>query len=216
MATLEHWLTDSGGRLRKRRFAVILMGWYVFFSVTYLASNAFSDGRAAYTLFLPGEEQIPFVPIFEYLYVLTYFIPALLLVTIRDYRSYRHLARAYALTLLVAYSTFLVFPVSVPHPNLEVTSFHTWLLSIEYLDKPYNAFPSLHVASSWLVVFASSVSRRSRLGLGVVAAGISISTVFVKQHYIADVLYGGVLAWIAWRLGSRDAGSHECSRASVR
>ncbi|MDO8677301.1 MAG: phosphatase PAP2 family protein, partial [Acidobacteriota bacterium] len=65
---------------------------------------------------------------------------------------------------------------------------------------PYNHFPSLHVALSWLAVFASQVSRRSRVGLGVLAAGISVSTVFVKQHYIVDVLYGCALAWVAWWL----------------
>ena len=77
---------------------------------------------------------------------------------------------------------------------------HTWLLSLEYLDKPYNHFPSLHVALSWLAVHASAVSRRSRVGLGVLAVGISVSTVFVKQHYIVDVLFGFALAWVAWRL----------------
>jgi membrane-associated phospholipid phosphatase len=54
------------------------------------------------------------------------------------------------------------------------------------------------VALSWLAVQASS--RKYRGSLGVVAVGISVSTVFVKQHYIVDVLYGWVLALVAWRL----------------
>jgi membrane-associated phospholipid phosphatase len=200
--TFERWLSDADGHLRTRRFAVILAGWYVLFSVTYLAINEFSVGRAVHTLFLPGEERLPFLPIFEYLYVLTYFVPALVIATVRDYASFRRLARAYGLTLLTAYATYLLFPVYFERPPLDVTSFHTWLLSIEYLDKPYNAFPSLHVALSWLAVFASQVSRRSRVGLAVLAAGISVSTVFVKQHYIVDVVYGFALAWVACRLGA--------------
>ena len=68
------------------------------------------------------------------------------------------------------------------------------------MDKPYNHFPSLHVAFSWLAVHASQVSRRTRVGLAVLAVGISVSTLFVKQHYIADVLYGFGLAWTAWWL----------------
>ena len=200
-ARLEQWLSDAAGHLRKRRFAVILAGWYVLFSVTYLAINEFSVGRAARTLFLPGEERLPFLPIFEYLYVLSYVLPAVLVATVRDYASFRRLACAYFVTLLTAYTTYLLFPVCIERPHLEVSSFHTWLLSIEYLvDRSYNAFPSLHAALSWLAVFASQVSRRSRVGLGVLAAGISISTVFVKQHYIVDVLYGYALAWGAWRL----------------
>jgi membrane-associated phospholipid phosphatase len=199
-ARLGHWLSDAEGHLRKRRFALVLAACYVLFSATYLPINEFSVGRAAHTLFLPGEERLPFLPIFEYLYVLTYFIAALLVATIRDYATFRRLALATGLSLLAAYTTYLLFPVYFERPHLEVSSFHTWLLSLEYLDRSFNHFPSLHVALSWLAVFASQVSRRSRVGLGVLAAGISVSTVFVKQHYIVDVLYGCALAWVAWWL----------------
>jgi membrane-associated phospholipid phosphatase len=196
-AALERWSSDGEGRLRKPRVAVVFAAFYVLFGATYLPINHFSVGRDASTLFLQGEGRLPFLPIFEYLYVLTYFIPALLIFTIRDYASLRRLLRAAALTLLVAYVTYLAFPVYFQRPPLEVSSLHTWLLSIEYLDKPYNHFPSLHVALTWLAVFASQVSSRSRIGLVVLAAGISVSTLFVKQHYIADVLAGFALAWFA-------------------
>lgn len=197
---LERWMSDAEGSLIKSRFAVVLAVCYVLFTATYVPLNVFSVGRAAHTLFLPGEERLPFLPIFEYLYVLTYFIAALLIATIRDYATFRRLARATGLSLLAAYTTYLLFPVYFERPHLEVSSLHTWLLSLEYLDKPYNHFPSLHVTLSWLAVHASQVSRRARVGLSVLAAAISLSTLFVKQHYIADVLYGFVLAWLAWRL----------------
>lgn len=199
-AGFEQWLSDADGRLRQRRVAVVVTGFYVLFAATYLPINAFSVGRSAHTLFLPGEERLPFLPICAYLYVLTYFMPALLVATVPDYSSFRRLVRAYILTLLIAYTTYLLFPVYFERPRLEVSSFHTWLLSITYLDKPYNHFPSLHVALSWLAVHASQVSRGRRVGLVVLAVGISVSTVFVKQHYLVDVLYGGALAWVAWRL----------------
>ncbi|MEX2271201.1 MAG: phosphatase PAP2 family protein [Vicinamibacterales bacterium] len=202
-ARLERWLSDGRGGLRKRRFAVVLAEAYGLFAATYLPINAFSVDRAAYTLFLPGEERLPFLPIFEYLYVLTYFLPLFLIVTIRDYAAFRRLATAYGLTLLVAYTTYLLFPVYFERPHLEVSSLHTWLLSLEYRDKPYNHFPSLHVALSWLAVLGSQVSPRTRMALGVVATGISVSTLFVKQHYIADVLYGFAVAWVAWQIACR-------------
>src|SRR5690348_10333919 len=162
---LERWLCDDTGRLWKGRFGVVLTGYYVLFAATYLAMNAFSVGRESHTLFLPGEERLPFLPIFEYLYVLTYFMPFLVVVTIRDYPRFRQMTRAYLLTLAVAYLSYLVYPVWFTRPQLEVNSLHTWLLSIEYLDLSYNHFPSLHVALSWLAVHASQVSVRTRLGL---------------------------------------------------
>jgi membrane-associated phospholipid phosphatase len=205
-ARLERWMSDREGRLIKSRFALVLAVCYVLFTVTYVPINVFSVGREAHTLFLPGEERLPFLPIFEYLYVLTYFIAVLIIVTVRDYDAFRRLVRATGLTLLIAYTTYFLFPVYFERPHLEVTSLHTWLLSLEYMDKPYNHFPSLHVALSWLAVFGSQVSGRSRFALGVLAAAISVSTLFVKQHYIADVVYGFAVAWSAWQLARPRSG----------
>jgi membrane-associated phospholipid phosphatase len=206
-ARFRSWLSDEG-ILRKRRFLLVLLGIYGFFAATYIPINLFSVGRAAYTLYLPGEERIPFLPIFEYLYVLTYFVPALLLYTVLTYDRFLRLVRALGLALFVAYSTYLLFPVYLERPELEVSSLHTWLLSLQYLDKSYNHFPSLHVTLSWLAVHAAQCSRRSRIGLSLVAVGISISTLFVKQHYFVDVVFGFALAWGAWKLaGVRYAGA---------
>lgn len=186
--------------MSKRRLLTAIVLGYVVFSATYLPINIFSVGREAHTLFLPGEERLPFLPIFEYLYVLSYFVGVLLYFTIRDEERLRRLLRAFGLSLAVAYATYLLYPVYFERPHLDVTSLHTWLLSIEYMDKPYNHFPSLHVTLSWLAVHASQVSRRQRLLLSLIATGISISTIFVKQHYIVDVVYGYALAWGAWRV----------------
>ncbi len=201
-ARLAHWASDADGRLRKRRFAGVLAVSYAVFSATYLSINAFSVGRDAATLFLPGEERLPFLPIFEYLYVLTYFVPVLLFVTVRDAATLQRLLRATGLSLLTAYATYLLFPVYFERPRLEVSSLHTWLLSLEYRDKPYNHFPSLHVTLSWLAVHASQVSPKVRFGLAILVTGVSVSTLFVKQHYIVDVAYGFALAWIAWWLAA--------------
>lgn len=200
------WVAHEDGRLRAGRHALVLFIAYVVFSATYLPINIFSVGRPAHTLFLPGEERIPFLPIFEYLYVLSYFVGVLLFFTVRDAERLVRALRATALALFVAYATYLLFPVYFERPPLAVTSLHTWLLSIEYMDKPYNHFPSLHVTLSWLGVHASQVAPRTRLWLSLVAVGISVATIFVKQHYIVDVLYGYALAWGAWRLTARPVG----------
>ena len=201
-ARLQHWLSDDAGTLRTGRFALALAAIYVIFSVTYISINLFSVGRRAYILYLPGEARLPFLPIFEYLYVLTFLVPVLLIVTVRTYARFCRLVRALGIALSVAYSTYLLFPVYFERPQLVASSLHTWLLSLQYLDKPYNDLPSLHVTLSWLAVHASQVSRGFRITLVLVATGISISTLFVKQHYVVDVVFGYALAWGAWTLAS--------------
>ena len=201
-ARLQRWLSDDEGSLRIGRFSLVLTVIYIIFSATYISINLFSVGRRAYRLYLPGEAEIPFLPTFEYLYVLTFFVPVLLIITVGTYERFRHLMRALGIALAVAFSTFLLFPVYFERPPLTVSSLHTWLLSMQYIDKPYNDFPSLHVTLSWLAVHASQVSRGSRIALVLVATGISISTVFVKQHYVVDVVFGYALAWGAWKLAA--------------
>jgi membrane-associated phospholipid phosphatase len=196
------WVSDEDGRLHGRPHALVLAAAYVVFTATYLPINLFSVGREARTLFLPGEERVPFLPIWEYFYVLSYFVGALLYVTVRDWTTLARLLRATGAALFVAYTTYLVFPVYFDRPHLEADSLHSWLLSIEYLDKPYNNFPSLHVTLSWLAVFASQVSRSTRIALVLIAVAISVSTVFVKQHYIVDVVYGFALASLTWWLAA--------------
>ena len=101
-ARLQSWLSDDEGSLRKARFALVMAVIYVAFSASYIASNLFSVGRRAYRLYLPGEARIPFLPIFEYLYVLTFFVPVLLIVTVGTYERFRRLMRALGIALAVA------------------------------------------------------------------------------------------------------------------
>ncbi len=200
---LARWVSTADGAIRRGRLAAVVLCGYVVFACTYLPINVFSIGRAAHRLWLPGEARIPLVPEFEYLYSLTYVLPLALVVWLPDVRRFRRAGLAFALTLGVAYATYLLFPVYLERPPLVVHSPATFLLALEYHDPSYNHFPSLHVAISWLVYFACREAVRRRVVYLVLVIGISISTVFVKQHYVVDVLAGAALAWGAWVAAGR-------------
>jgi len=55
-------------------------------------------------------------------------------------------------------------------------------------------FPSLHVAHSLLIGFALWEPRSYRQIFVFIALLISTSTVFVKQHFLLDALFGGLVA----------------------
>jgi membrane-associated phospholipid phosphatase len=71
-------------------------------------------------------------------------------------------------------------------------------------DPSFNCFPSLHAAISVICFYAwyryakakpGPLTRIIAIGMSVIAAGVILSTLFVKQHYIADEIAGIALAW---------------------
>ena len=206
-AAAEAWLDRGDGTPDKRRMLVHAAACYLLFIATWVPVNAYSVGKDAATLYLPGESSLPFVPEFEYLYAFGYVLPVIALLSIPTVRGAVRVLIAFVLTLTVAYATYLVFPVYLERPELRVDSLATFLLSLEYKDPSYNHFPSLHVAFVWLGYFAA------RRGLGrpwlyaAFALGVTASTMLVKQHYFLDLVYGFALAWVTWVIAGRLDGS---------
>ena len=194
---LTRW-TAPDGTLRRGRVLVVLALAYGVFAATYLPINLFSRGRPARTLYLPGEANIPFIPAFEFLYVLGYLLPVFAVFALPGPRELRRLVAAFCMTLLVAYGTYLLFPVWFERPDLRPDSLATWLLWLEYHDPSYNHFPSLHVGISWLLYLACRRGVRFPTLFLITVVGIALSTLLVKQHYMVDVLYGIGLASLAW------------------
>jgi membrane-associated phospholipid phosphatase len=175
---------------------------YVAFALTYLPINALTEGRAARTLLLPGEAAIPLVPAFEFAYALAYVLPLVIVWRRPDGARVVRLVRAFALTLVCAAAIFLLFPVTIERPALTGHSLAIRLIALEYRDKPYNLFPSLHVALATLVALACGDARHFRWWLPAIVGLIAVSTVLVKQHYIVDALAGLALATWAWRVAA--------------
>ncbi len=84
----------------------------------------------------------------------------------------------------------------------------TWALSVVYsLDTPTNCFPSMHCLFAYLV-FRQSLRTPDaktwfKVFCGVCAALICLSTLFVKQHVIADVIGGIFFGELAFALGQK-------------
>ena len=115
---------------------------------------------------------------------------------------------AWLLVWVVGYVCFLVYPTILPRPASAAIGegfFACVLRGIYDADPPRNCFPSLHVASPFVAAFACyRVHRGVGLAAGLWAALIAASTVFTKQHYVADVIAGIFLAaWFFWPYAAR-------------
>ncbi len=143
------------------------------------------------------ERSIPFVPalILPYLSIDLFFIAAPFL--FRDPRALRVYVARVSAVILVAGAFFLLFPLRFAFPRPEVAGWQGALFDwFRAVDAPYNLFPSLHVALLWLLVnvYARQLHGLVRAIVFVWFALIALSPVLTRQHHVADIAGGLVLA----------------------
>jgi membrane-associated phospholipid phosphatase len=154
---------------------------------------------------LPLDRAIPLVPVWALVYGALYvFLILLPVFVVRQDEHVRRTVIAYLLIWLTAYLFFfLLYPTAAPRPARVIgEGFAVWGLSTLYSsDPPYNCFPSLHVAHSFVSALAC---YRIHRGLGLVAticaALVALSTLLTKQHYILDVIAGVFLALVGYAI----------------
>jgi membrane-associated phospholipid phosphatase len=153
--------------------------------------------------------RLPVEPAWSLVYGCLYlFLIVLPLLVVRDDSLIRRTLYAYLFVWITAYVCFLLYPTVAPRPpRVDGDGFAAWGLRFLYsADPPYNCFPSLHVAHSFVSALAV---RRVHRRLGDAAAGcaalVALSTLLTRQHYVADVAAGILLAAAAWLLFLRRA-----------
>ena len=110
-------------------------------------------------------------------------------------------------TQLVLDVLYFVVPATVARPTLTGNDVFTVLLRdlVWAADRPVNTFPSNHVALTVvaLIVLRQAIPRRWFYTASVWGLLIIASTLFVKQHDIADVASGVVVSAVTCWLVSR-------------
>lgn len=146
---------------------------------------------------------IPLAPAWSVVY-LSLFLAALLPVFVAHQQELiRRVVWMYLVTWLSAFAIFLLYPTAAPpHAKLAGSSFTDVLMRGLYeSDVPYNCFPSLHVAQCYLAACCCYKQHRHTGAVTFVwATLVALSTLFTKQHYVADVLAGAALAFTASHL----------------
>jgi membrane-associated phospholipid phosphatase len=105
----------------------------------------------------------------------------------------------------VSFVTFLLFPAEMTRPTAE--SAGAWAGAFRWLygiDGPANTFPSLHVAVTTL---AWARARRWRNGWMWTLWGgaVILSKLTTKQHFVADVVAGSLVALAADAWAGRES-----------
>ena len=167
----------------------------------YFGIGAMTLGRPLHAPATALDRAVPLEPAWMLVYASMYVFAFLPLLVVRDGQLFYRAAQAYVTVLLVAYAGFILYPTVGPTPDTVIdTGFAAWLLRLQYsMDWPYNCFPSLHVAHSFV---SALTSYRVHRGVGwaalLWASLIGVSTLLTKQHYAVDVVGGALAACIAY------------------
>lgn len=201
------WL---GSRLREGIFGtgwlnagislLLVVGVY-FSSKVYTLLN---HGPAVVFLKTPLDDLIPVVTPFVIPYVsLEPFIYAsLLLFLLFRTRFFQSAALSLICAFWISYVFYFLLQSVVVRPLLPEQDLLTQMIREVYAgDNPFNDFPSLHTSlSTILALHWRRLDARIGIIVTIWVALIVLSTVFIKQHYVPDLVAGLLLAFGAVRL----------------
>lgn len=187
--------------------ALITIAFGVVAMMASLFYDALNHGPNRIFLRTPIDDLISVVGAFviPYLTLRPLIYGSALLFLLFRARLYRSAALSMTIALVVSYACYALAQSFIERPVIAGEDLFSRMIRDVYAsDAPYNDFPSLH--ASLATIFAIHwwrVDRRIGLAVALWVGLIVLSTVFVKQHYVADMLAGVLLAIVASRVSLR-------------
>lgn len=176
----------------------------------YFINNVYdwlNHGPAVWILRTPLDDALPVIKPFVVPYVSLNYVVYFSLVVFLLFRTkiFQSAALTMIMAWLVSYFFYFFFQTEVIRPVLTGTDLFTRMIQNVYAgDNPFNDFPSLHTSISTIIaIYWFRLDRRAGIVASIWTAFVIASTVLIKQHYLADVASGLLLAfgasWLCMR-----------------
>ena len=152
------------------------------------------------TFYLNVDYTIPFINYFVYIYDLFYPFTFLCLFIMykHDKKVYKNALIGLTIGFIICCIMFIIYPTIMIRPDVKVDSFTNFVLYVTYkADTPaINCFPSIHCLFMFQMIFSISkisINKYKKLSLIIFAILVILSTLFIKQHYVMDVLVSFII-----------------------
>lgn len=150
------------------------------------------------------DNKIPFISHFIYFYISWYFMLVLMpyMFYKKDYNCFKNYILCSNISIIVTFFIYFFYPTSILRNSISLNGLSGFITKIIYLiDTPVlNCFPSMHCLLCFLYIFniiiCCNMSRLCKFGVIIWSFLVIISTLFVKQHVILDVISAFILAII--------------------
>lgn len=177
----------------------------VIYAALYLIANKFQLFPITNVPKLALDNMFNFNPHWVWIYLSSYLsIPAMYILyfyKIRKVFTFNFMA----LTFL-SFLIFMFFPTTVDRTFINIDSLrpiYKFIFSLLHTaDSPTNCIPSLHVSTAAIIFFLFIDQKRINYAIisFVYMCLVSLSTMFILQHYFLDVLTGFLMAFIVYVL----------------
>jgi membrane-associated phospholipid phosphatase len=175
---------------------IVLAVAVYYFSQIYALLN---HGPNVLFLRTPLDVALPVVPIFVIPYdsLQPIIYATLILFLLLRTRVFQSVCLALLTAWAVSFVFYYFLQSYIARPSIPGTDIFSRMVRNVYAsDQPYNDFPSLHTSLSTIVaIHWFRVNRKMGIVIAVWTALIVASTVLIKQHYVADVASGLLLAF---------------------
>ena len=197
------------------RWAILSAPLCLVSGLLYQIANRLVPLSAAHDILSPLDARIPLRPgwIWIYLGVYVFWVFNFYLIARRGRDYWYRFLSAFLLSAFISFAIFILYPTTMPRPEITGSGVNAWLLRLTYAaDRPLNLTPSLHCLSSVQCAMGLNGDRRTplwyRIASYIFAALVCLSTLFVRQHCLIDVVMGVALAPLCW-LPFRRGNAHQ-------
>lgn len=186
-------------KIKKNIIPLFLMAIIPIVNVFYAILN--NSNRKVYTLVTEFDKAMPFIAAFSVPYMIWYpfIIICLIYMCFRNRNLYYKSLSAIVISLITSYIIFFFFQTTVPRPEVVGNDIFKSIVKFIYnTDNPYNCFPSIHVITTYIIMrnMLNHEIKNSRIiNIFVLILGILIiiSTEFIKQHVLFDIIFAIIL-----------------------
>jgi len=184
------------------------LAYWPAFGLAFLALERFWVRERYYPMHCAWDDAIPFCEYFliPYLFWFIFLVGMHVYTLLFEPESFKNMMRFIMLTYSVALLIYILFPncQQLRPASFERDNIFTRFMPAWYqFDTNTNVCPSLHVIGSAAVMFCAWHSKRFgtagwRAAFTLAALLISVSTVFLKQHSVIDVLMAALICLTAY------------------
>lgn len=202
------WYEKTIGRFIPKYGFFSVIFCFVFNSLIYTGLQLLMKDARHFDLTTAADRAIPFEPAWSFVYLGCFLFWAVnyILITRQGKEGWFQFATGDYLSRMICGVFFILLPTTNVRPEIVGDGMAEQLIRFVYwIDAPTNLFPSIHCLVSWLCF--CGIRRKKyvpvwyRAFSAVFAIAVFASTLFTKQHFIADVIGGVLIAELCFYIG---------------